>query len=99
MGPKYVHCSPCLYVCRSDFLLVFAKDEIVFARTSPKHKLEIGQFSVFHSHIDKTNRNLSSQTRSGIGSYRRGVSKFITEATKILIRVTARVMVSMILLL
>jgi hypothetical protein len=24
--------------------LVFAKEEIVFARTSPKHKLEIGSF-------------------------------------------------------
>ena len=27
----------------SDFMLVFQKQEIVFARTSPKHKLEIGE--------------------------------------------------------
>lgn len=83
----------------SDRLPVFAKDEIVFARTSPKHKLEIGQFFLFHSYIQEIDRDLLSQTRSGVGTYRRGVSKLTTKVTKILIQLIVRVMVSMILLL
>jgi hypothetical protein len=38
-------CLLCAERCPDPADLVFSKDEIVFARTSPKHKLEIGASS------------------------------------------------------
>ena len=36
----------CLLYILTENITVFGKEEIVFARTSPKHKLEIGELSV-----------------------------------------------------
>jgi hypothetical protein len=43
MGSKYVVQKKKINVDTKVIAIVFSKDEIVFARTSPKHKLEIGQ--------------------------------------------------------
>jgi predicted RNA-binding protein len=41
----------------NDIFLVFSKEEIIFARTTPKHKLEIGGYISYFSlmlNIDET---------------------------------------------
>lgn len=45
MGSKYVvrNVQKKINMDTKLIVTVFSKDEIVFARTSPKHKLEIGQ--------------------------------------------------------
>lgn len=57
--------------------LVFAKEEIVFARTSPKHKLEIGEFTMYSScSYCRGIEWRASQACSGIGSHCRSVSTY-----------------------
>jgi len=55
-------------------ITVFAKDEIVFARTSPKHKLEIGRHSLFLIIRNTEQRFLNSETCPSSRPYRGGVS-------------------------
>jgi hypothetical protein len=43
----------------NDIFLVFSKEEIIFARTTPKHKLEIGGHINRFSQIRDTDQSLS----------------------------------------
>ena len=45
MGPEYAHLGRDILTELTSSLLVFSKNEIVFARTSPQHKLEIGMLA------------------------------------------------------
>lgn len=58
---------------------VFAKDEIVFARTSPKHKLEIGGHYVFCLQLNADYSLENSETCTSFGSYRGRVSHHSTQ--------------------
>ena len=48
-------------------LLVFSKPEIVFARTSPQHKLEIGMFLSFARLSETKQRSLPVKRAQGLG--------------------------------
>lgn len=64
----------------SSFRAVFAKNEIVFARTSPQHKLEIGQ-CLPSSRCAMLTVKSCSQTRPSSRTYRRRVSTYSSRRT------------------
>ena len=72
-------------------LAVFAKNEIVFARTSPQHKLEIGMPCIlrFDPISFLTGTSVShSETRSGSWTHRRSVS--LANVRRCWVRLTSR---------